>query len=340
MSRLLFLLASILLVSCNNSKPELHVFIWGDFIKQELIESFESRFNCRVIIDTYDSNEAMFAKLKSGASGYDLIFPTGYILKPMKEQKMLYPLDKSLIPNLKNIDFTALELLDEDQHEDSVPYALTFSAIAYRKDRVSHLEPTWNVFSRADLKGRMTMLNDMREVLGAALLVNGFSINTINKSEIEIAAETVINWKRNLAKFESEQYKNGIASAEYLAVQGYSSDIMQIREEDEGVVLMLPDEGGVFSCDYVCIPSRAVQLKLAHSFINFLLEPEIAAINMETNFYLSPNKLAYKLLNDELRTNPAIFPPKDFLKKSESIRDVGSKINLYTEAWESIKSAK
>jgi spermidine/putrescine transport system substrate-binding protein len=281
----------------------------------------------------------MYAKLKSGATGYDLIFPTGYILKPMEEQNMLQELDKSLIPNLVNVDYSVLKVLKEIPHENSVPYALTFSAIAYRKDRLAHFEPSWNVFARHDLKGRMTMLNDMREVLGAGCLFNGFSVNTIKKHEIDMAAKTIIQWKKNLAKFESEQYKNGIASAEYLVVQGYSSDIMQIAEEDSEVVLALPAEGGVFSCDYVCIPRHAEQVKLAHAFINFLLEPEVAARNMETNLYLSPNLLAYKLLSNDIRTNPAIFPPQDFLKKSEIIQDVGISNTLYSEAWESIKSS-
>lgn len=342
MKRLNFLclIFCFLMHSCSPSLPKLHIYIWGDFIKQELIEEFESRYKCRVIVDTYDSNESMYAKLKSGASGYDLIFPTGYILNVMERQKMLLSLDKEKIPNLKNVDLDYLKVLKEELHEDAVPYALTFSAIAYRKDKVQKLEASWNVFESSHLKGRMTLLNDMREVLGASLLTHGFSINTTDKHELDIALSQVMKWKKNIAKFESEQYKNGIASAEYLVVQGYSSDIMQLNEEDDNIVLALPKEGGVFSCDYVAIPKGASELQLAHAFINFLLEPEVAAQNMEVNFYLSPNKPAYLLLSEDLKQNPALFPPKEFLEKSEAIRDVGEYTRLYSEAWEDIKASR
>lgn len=340
MNRILIFLCCFFLFGCSPGKPKLHLFIWGDFINSELIEEFEKKFQCKVVIDTYDSNEAMYAKLKSGASGYDLIFPTGYILPVMERQNMLLKLDPSLIPNIANIDFTELEILKETKHANAIPYAITFSAIVYIQDKVKNLENSWNVFARSDLKGRMTLLNDMREVLGAALKSLRFSANTIKKHEIDLAVAKVVDWKKNIAKFESEQYKNGIASSEYLVSMGYSSDIMQLAEEDEEVKLMLPIEGGIFSCDYVAIPKGAVREDLAHAFINFLLEPSSAAKNMETNFYLSPNKFAHELLCEELKGNLALFPPKSFLSASEVIEDLGENIRLYIDAWERVKSSR
>ncbi|HRD55528.1 MAG TPA: spermidine/putrescine ABC transporter substrate-binding protein [Parachlamydiaceae bacterium] len=333
------LLLTSFLTSCSNYPREtLNIYVWGDFLKQEVIEEFEKKCNCRVVVDTYDSNESMYAKLKSGASGYDLIFPTGYVLEVLQNQKMLHTLDKTLLPNLKNIDTYLLKELNAEENENSVPYALTFTAIAYRSDKVKNLESSWTVFNRRDLKGRMTLLNDMREVLGAALKVHGFSINTINPQEIETAKKSILAWKKNIAKFESEQYKNGLASAEYLVVQGYSSDIIQLKDEDEMIALVLPEEGSVFSCDYIAIAKDAPSVGLAHAFINFLLEPEIAAKNMEANYYLSPNKPAFDLLSDDLRQNPALFPPQEFIEKSEMIRDLGEDVRLYIKAWNEIKS--
>ncbi len=337
LTKIILFVMIIALAGCKESTPTLNIYIWGDFIKNELINEFETRYNCRVVIDTYDSNEAMYAKLKSGASGYDLIFPSGYILQVMEEQKMLHPLNKSLIPNSENIDSKYLKALNEPVYENGIPYAITFSGIAYREDKVFNLNPSWKIFNRADLKGRMTLLNDMREVLGAALKTFGFSINTVNVNEIELAKTEVIAWKKNIAKFESEQYKNGIASAEYLVVQGYSSDICQLMSDDDAISLILPKEGSVFSCDYVAIPKDALNLTLAHAFINFLLEPNVALANMEANFYLSPNTPAIDLLSDELKTNPGIFPPSEFVEKSESIRDLGKNIRLYIDAWNAIK---
>src|SRR5262249_41315816 len=156
---------------------------------------------------------------------------------------------------------------------------------------------------------RMTLLNEVREALGAALLYKGHSVNTTNPSEIDEATEIVIEWKQNLAKFESEQYKNGLASAEFLVSQGYSGDIAQVQVETPEIAFDIPKEGALLSADYLVIPKDAKQVALAYAFINFLLEPHIAAQNIEFTRYLSPNTGAYLLLPQELRDNTILFPP-------------------------------
>lgn len=333
-----FVLISLLLIlsSCASSGPELHVYSWGDFLNPEIVERFEREYQCKVIVDTYDSNEAMYAKLKAGASGYDIIFPTGYILEIMEDQNMVLQLDFNQIPNHTYIDRDYLKLIQAKDYSSGVPYAVTFSGIAYRMDKTENIPASWGVFSLDKLRGRMTMLNDIREALGAALKFHGYSINTTDEQELAIAVDQLVAWKKNLAKFESEQYKNGIASAEYLVVQGYSGDIMQIMREDEDVGFLLPQEGSIFSCDYVAIPKEAPEAELAHAFINFLLLPDVAAANMQFTFYRSPNTGAYAFLND-LQSNPALFPPEDFLKKSEVILNLGEKIILYNRAWDQVK---
>ena len=316
----------------------MHVYSWGDFLNPEVIERFEKEFHCKVVLDSYDSNEAMYAKLKAGASGYDIIFPSGYILEIMQEQQMVAVLDESRLPNLEFLDHDYLELVDAADYETGVPYAITFSGIAYRKDKTHGIPSSWSVFAMESLRGRMTMLNDVREALGAALKYRGFSLNTTSEKEIQMAAEQLLEWKKNLAKFESEQYKNGIASAEYLVVQGYSGDIMQIRKENPEVGFLLPKEGSIFSCDYAAIPKDAPEMDLAHAFINFLLKPEVAAENMQYTYYRSPNKEAYLYLDKSLLESPALFPPNEFLENSEMIRNIGDKIALYNRAWDFIKS--
>lgn len=337
MRRLLYLLLVVVLSCCSSQKPHLHVYTWGDYIKPELLDQFEKEFQCKIVLDTYDSNESMYAKLKAGASGYDIIFPTSYIIAIMEDQGMLQVLDEALIPNLAYIDHHYLSLINEKSYPNSVPFAVTFSGIAYRKDRVIDPISSWGIFGERSLKGRMTMLNDPRETIGAALKYLGFSINTINPAEIDAATNQLLVWKKNLAKYESEQYKNGIASAEYLVAQGYSGDVMQLIEEDEDVGFLLPHEGSVFSCDSMTIPKGAHSHALAHAFINFLLRPEVAAENMAANYYRCPNTAAYELLSKELLDNPVIFPAHEFLQKSEIIYDLGENIRLYTEAWDRLK---
>ena len=338
LSHLLILILCFSLCGCSSSDNTLHIYSWGDFIYPGIIRDFEEEYQCTVVVDTYDSNESMYAKLKAGAAGYDLAFPSNYFTAIMREQGMLHAIDPQLVPNLKNLDEAYLFSIEEPATEYSIPYAITYTGIGYRNDKVENIEPSWNVFGRNDLRGRMTMLNDYREALGAALRYLGFSANTQDKKELLDAAAQLIRWKKNLAKFESEQYKNGLASAEYIAVQGYSGDILQIMQEDPEVRYLMPQEGLLISCDNLVIPANATSLKLAHAFINFLLDAKNAARNISYTFYVSPNYAAYPLLERELRESPALFPPKDILGKSEVIRNVGPAVHLYHEAWERVKA--
>lgn len=339
MKYLTSLLLCLLLTACQSSnRPELHIFMWSNYIKPEIIAKFEERYQCKVILDTYDSNEAMYAKLKLGATGYDLIFPSHYIFNLMVQQDMIQSLDFSKLQNYQDIDPLYLKRIPQKAIPYGVPYMISMTGIAYRSDRITSPELSWKVFGMKAYKGRMTMLNDIREALGAALKSLNYSINTQQQSEIEAAADVLINWKNYLAKFESEQYKNGLASAEYLLVQGYNGDILQIMQENPNIGFFYPEEGTLMSMDYLCIPKKAPNEDLAHKFINFLLEGEIAAENISHTFFLSPNLKAYPLLPQQLRENKALFPTADILSKSEMIDDVGSAYTYYVKAWNRVKS--
>ena len=328
------------LSACRQSKPALHVYTWADYIKPELITRFEQENNCKVIIDTFDSNEAMYAKLKAGATGYDVIFPSSYMVRLMFDQGMLQAINRNLVPNLKNIDPEYLKIaMDKDMHH-SVPYMLTTTGIAYLGSKVENPDASWAMLERADLKGRMTMLNDMRESLGGALKSLGFSLNTRDERELAAARDVLIRWKRNLAKFENEQYKTGLASGEFLLVHGYSGDIFQVQEENEDIVFVVPREGTSISCDDMVIPKDASDVELAHAFINFIHDPEVAAENTDFIQYLCPNSASYRFLSEEILNNPAIFLPDEIRAKCEVIEDLGADNAKYTKVWDEMKAAE
>jgi spermidine/putrescine transport system substrate-binding protein len=323
------------------SKPTLHVYTWADYIKPELMQRFEKEHNCKVVIDTFDSNEAMYAKIKAGAKGYDIITPSSYMVSIMFTQGLLQKLNPALLPNIKNVDPEYLKFALDPKMNHSVPYMLTITGIAYLKNKVKDFKPSWAIFGRTDLKGRMTMLNDMRETIGAALKFRGYSLNTTNDAELNAAKETLIGWKKNLAKFENEQYKTGLASSEFLLVHGYSGDIMQVQNENKDIAFAIPGEGTSFACDDLVIPKTAAKVKLAHQFINYLYEPSVSAENTEFISYLCPNTASYAKLSTELKNNPAIF----FLKqqgssKNEVIRDLGADNAKYTKIWDQVKAAE
>lgn len=330
------LLLVVFLVSCGSpSKPVLNLFTWSLFFSPELIAEFEKKYGCTVVIDVFDSNESMYAKLKLGSSAYDLVFPSNYYLEILRKQGMIRPVHKELVPNLKNLD---PQYFKGEDPPLGVPYLVSFSGIAYRKDRIPDLAATYKVFDLEKYRGRMTMLNDPREALGAALKTLGHSINTKNAEEVTAAADLLLHWKRNLAKFESEQFKNGIASSEFLIVQGYSNDIMQVQQEDEEVAFLFPKEGAILSIDCMTIPTTVQNAKLAHAFINFMLSPEAAAKNMTYSYALIPVVPAYELLEPNMRRNSMLFPPQEALEKMELIQDLGSDINLYFKAWDKVKA--
>jgi spermidine/putrescine transport system substrate-binding protein len=335
--------ACVLAAGCGkgtNAPSTLHVYTWADYVKPDLVARFEKENGCRVVIDTYDSNEAMYAKLKAGATGYDLVTPSSYMVSLMHTQGMLQPLDRSLLPNLVHVDSDYLAIAIDKEMEHSAPYMLTNTGIAYLKDKVKDFEPSWAMFDRADLKGRMVMLNDMRETIGAALKFLGFSLNTVDPGELDQAKEVVLRWKRNLAKFENEQYKTGIASGEFLLVHGYSGDILQVQAENAEIVFAMPKEGGSISCDDLVILKTAWEVALAHAFINFLHDPKVAGENTEFIQYLCPNKDAYPLLGEGIRTNPGIFLPPELKAKCEVLADIGAANVLYVKVWDEIKAEK
>jgi spermidine/putrescine transport system substrate-binding protein len=339
----LFLVASagiVILACCGRPKSVLNIYTWSDYFKPELLARFEREHSCRVVIDTFESNEAMYAKIRAGATGYDLLTPSSYMVSLMISQNMLQPLDHGLLPNLVHVDPEVLKIAIDKTMDHSVPYMLSITGLAYLGGKVKDFRPSWSMLDRTDLKGRMTMLNDMREVIGAGLKFLGYSLNTVNEKELQEAKETVLRWKKNLAKFENEQYKTGVASGEFLLVQGYSGDVLQIQRENPDVLFAVPEEGTSISCDDLVIPLGAKEVELAHAFINFLHEPAVAAENTEFIRYLSPNKDCYALLSPELRSNPALFLNPEVRAKSEFIGDLGTANALYIKIWDEIKAAK
>jgi spermidine/putrescine transport system substrate-binding protein len=325
---------------CGQAKPVLSLYTWSDYIKPELVRRFEREHGCRVVLDTFESNEAMYAKLKAGASGYDLLTPSSYMVSLMHAQGMLRRLDRALLPNLVHIDPDYLAIAVDKAMDHSAPYMLVVSGIAYLEGRVKDIVPSWRMFGREDLRGRMTMFNDMRETIGAALKTLGYSINTTSPAELAEAETLLLEWKKNIAKFENEQYKIGLASGEFLLVHAWNGDIFQVRKENPGVRFFVPEEGTIISCDDLVIPADAREPGLAHAFIDFLHDPAVAAENTMAIYYLCPNKDSYALLPAEIRDNPGIFMAPEIRAKSEVIADIGAANALYIKVWDRLKSAR
>jgi spermidine/putrescine transport system substrate-binding protein len=334
-------LAATSIPSCNSSsgKKKLTVFTWADYLSEEAKAGFEKAHSCTVVIDTFDSNEAMLAKLESGASGYDILVPSSYAVQALRRKKMLMPLDHSKLKNLKNVDADYLAKAADRKMEFSVPYMMAPTCLSYLASKVTDPVESWSMLDRADLKGRITLLDDMREVMGAALKFLGHSLNSTDPAELAAARDISIGWKRNIAKFENEQYKTGIASGEFFLVQGYAGDLIQVSEENGDMRIFIPKEGSTFSCDDLCIPKDAKEVVLAHAFIDHVSAAAVAAENMVWIGYRAPNSAAYPLLSEDFRGSAVLFPPAEIFNKCEAIADLADKLPLWTAEWDKVKTA-
>ena len=340
--KLIIAVGSLLLLLCLfmlwNQKPRLYIFMWSGYIKPQLIEEFEEKFHCKVYADSFDSNEAMYAKLKFGSGGYDIVVPSSYYIELLTNQKLIEPIPKEKIPNSQYIDSSFLSKIQATQTPYGIPFLTSFSGIAYSSDRVKEKVNSWTIFSHQRYKGRMTLLNDIRECLGSALVAKGYSPNSINPAELEAAKNVLLCWKKNIAKFESEQHKNGLAGREFLIVQGYASDCFQISKEHPEVQFSFPKEGSLVTIDYLSISSKAKEKELAYTFINFLLEPKHIAANMMYTGGRAPHTKAKEYLPVEQRNNPLFYPEEFCDSPLICLQPIHKDQKLYSSIWSQVRS--
>ena len=339
-SLLLALVACASFCSCKK-KATLHLYFWADYISPELIEQFERENNCRIVYDTFDTNEALLAKLEAGATGYDIINPSHYVVDAMRKNNLLQPIDHTKLEFLDDLDMDLLKGIPDEKFEYSIPYMMSYTGIGYNKQVLKDFKPNWTMFERTDLQKRATLLDDKHETIGAALLHLGRNPNSTSPEDLAAAKAQIKKWMQNITKFENEQYKNGIASGEFYLVMGYSGDMMQVVNENPDLVgFAIPEEGTLISADMLCIPAQAPNTELAYRFINFLYKTEHAVKNIEHVCFLCPVKSAYPLLPQEVQEDPAVFLKPEVREKSAYALDLGEGEKLFNDLWAEIKAGR
>ena len=332
------IVAGSLAISGCSGKEKLYVYNWTYYTPPSIIEKFEKEYGVKVIYDEFASNEEMFAKLQAGASGYDLLFPSGDYVSIMINLGMLEKIDKSLIPNLSNVSPEVLKRTFYDPNMDySVPYFWGAAGVIVNTAKVPVYEESWSIFARTDLKGRMVMLDDIREVLGSALCYLGYSANSKSPSELEAARNLVINsWKPNIVKFDAEAFGKGYAQGDFWVVHAYPEVVFEEIEGDEellkNTVFFIPPEGGSAYIDSMCILKGAKHIELAHKFIDFIHRPDIYA--EFTDFFGFPASANSKA--GAYKQEPPIFTVEEIFN-TELKDDLGEALEMYNKAWETIK---
>ncbi len=321
----------------GTDKQKLYIYNWTYYIPDAVLREFEKRFNATIVYDMYASNEEMFAKLKAGGTGYDIVFPSGDYVSIMIREKMIDSIDKSKIINFANLDTSVLRKITYDPGcTYSVPYIMGTAGISVNKKLVGTYEKSWDIFNKKELKGRVTLLDDMREVLGGALKTLGYSVNSTNPNELAQAKNVVLKWRENIVKFDAEAFAKGFAAGEFYAVHGYAENVFLELDSSQrkDVEFFIPKEGGAMYMDNMVLLKDAKNKELAYKFMNFIHEPEIFA--QVVDFLMLPS------INVPARDIRKVSPNYEItdLANSEFKEDLGQHLELYNSIWNEIRIGK
>jgi spermidine/putrescine-binding protein len=348
----IFLTASVLAtlgVACRGGEQEgqlaeeIYLYNWSEYIEPQVLEDFEAEFGVHVVEDTFANNEELLAKLQAGAGGYDVIVPSDYMVEIMIEEGLLAELNRENIPNVVNIASTFADPPYDPGMVHCVPYLWGTTGIGYNADVLEEPPDSWGyVFDPAlagQYAGQITMLNDAREAVGAALKYLGYSLNSTDEAELMEARDLLIQQKPWIYAYDSEQYEDLMSADETVLAHGWSGDFFMVAEEDERLWYAIPSEGATIWADNLCIPVGAPSQYTAEVFIDFLLRAEVSAANSNFTWYATPNAPAEEFIDAEILEEPAIYPPPDVMERLEWIVDVGDVTPLYERIWTEVRAA-
>ena len=327
--------------SLSQEEKRLNFYNWDTYIGETTLEDFQSETGIEVKMDLFADNDELFAKLRAGNPGYDVIVPTNDYVERMIEAKMLMQLDHSKIPNMGNIDAPFRDAAFDPGRKYSVPYMWGTLGIGYRKSKVEEPVDSWGAVMKGEKhSGRISLLGDAQNVIGCGLKYLGFSFNSTDEGEIKQAEEMLIAGKKHVKVFAPDTGQDLLISGEVDLCQEWNGDILQVMEEDEDIAYVVPKEGTLLWQDCLAIPTGAPHPDNAHAFINFVLEAEAGAAIADYIQYATANAAAKKLMSAEYVENPSIFPSDEIVAKSEPSIYLGeAAIRLRDEAWTRIQAA-
>ena len=315
-------------------EARLNIYNWSDYIGPEVVPGFEREFGVAVSYDTYESSEEMVAKLEAGAAGYDLVVPPTYAVTVLRDSGLLAPLSRRYLPNLVNLAPVFRGLPHDPANEFTVPWQWGMTGIAWRTDLIPEVPESWAIFLDPSRRGRMTMLDDQRDVIGAFLRLRGHSINSIAPDELQAARRDAVAAKANLKAYLSAPVKGQLITGDVWLAQLWDGDAAQARKEQPALNWVLPKEGSTLWIDSLVVPARAPHPRAAHEFINYTLRPKVGAAISAATGYGTPNRAALPLL-----ASPNPYPSANQLARLEIQKDLGRASWLWDEAWTQIKSA-
>ncbi|MCM3742682.1 ABC transporter substrate-binding protein [Sporosarcina luteola] len=309
------------------------VYNWGEYIDPDLIKQFEEETGIKVIYETFDSNEGMMSKIEQGGTAYDISVPSEYMIEMMKEKNLLLPIDYSKIPNIKHIDPYFLNLPFDPDNQFSVPYFWGTVGIAYNPTLLEGQSfKSWDDLWDPSLKQRVILVDSARETIGMGLNSLGYSLNSTNLGELREATDKLKTLSTNVKAVIGDEVTQLMINNEAAVALTWSGQAADMMYENEDIDYVVPEEGSNLWFDNIVIPKTAKNIDGAHAFINFMLDPEIAAQNADYVGYSTPNLSALDLMDPEVVEDERFYPDIETRAHLEVYKNLGLELlGIYNE---------
>nr|WP_218644030.1 polyamine ABC transporter substrate-binding protein [Pseudomonas gingeri] len=351
--------AGLTLTVSIQAAPTVHIYNWSDYIGENTLADFEKATGIKPVYDVFDSNETLEGKLLAGHTGYDVVVPSNHFLGKQIKAGAFQKLDKSQLPNYANLDPLLMKRLEKNDpgNQYAVPYLWGTNGIGYNVEKVKAALgvdkiDSWAVlFEPENIKKLsscgVAFLDSADEMLPAVLNYMGLSPNSTNENDYKLAEEKLLKVRPYVTYFNSSKYISDLANGEICVAAGFSGDIFQAKKRAEeakkgvDIAYVIPKEGGNLWFDMLAIPKDAGNVKEAHAFINYLLQPEAIAQVSDYVGYANPNPKAGELMDQSVRTDEAVYPPQAVVDKLYVNSELPPKIQrLMTRSWTKVKSGK
>ena len=322
-----------------SAEGELNIYNWGDYINPEVLTRFTEETGIKVTLDTYGTNEEMLAKIQSGATGYDIVFPSVHMRDIMQKLDLLYDAKVNTLKGFENIDPDNMRSKIDPESSYCLPYAWGAVGIFYNKAETGEIKTWDDFFALPDSGKKITMLDDLRETIGVALIKNGHSVNTRDSDELKQAEAWLLERKDKVSAF-SYDIVSLVQSGDIAAAHWYVGATLYTLEEPDKLGFVIPEEGATMYQEDICVLKDAPNKDSAISFMEFYMQPEIAALNTLQQVNGTANKPARELLPENLKANPNTNPSPEVVSKLQIFEDLDKDLKKYNRVWEKVRTAQ
>ncbi|MBP5973784.1 spermidine/putrescine ABC transporter substrate-binding protein [Brasilonema sp. CT11] len=320
---------------------QLFVYTWDIYTDEELFKTFNAQTGIKPQADVFDSNETMLSKLQAGGGGaYSVINPSDYMVRKMVNLGLLTELNHQRLIGLDNFFPRFKNPTYDPNNRHSIPFNWGTTGFIYNSEKLKKPPEDWDYLwqNQEQLSKRMTLLNDIREVMGGTLRMLGYSYNSKDEKEIKQAYEKLKVLKPSVAAFTTDAWRNQILAGDLLLAMCVSSDAVKLSKENPKLKYVIPKSGTSLWTDTIVIPKTAPNLEGAYAWINWILQPEVAAKTSQRLNLSTPNRAAFEQLPKKMQNNSSLFPPESILNQCEGIAPLGQIEEVYERYWTELTS--